>query len=529
MYSKQIIEEIKSKIDIVELISRYVSLQKVGNNYRGLCPFHTETTPSFYVNPSFRTFHCFGCGASGDVFSFLEKIENISFSEALQKLAKEANVKIDVKTSTFQQLYYKFYSLVHQEYKNQLKISTIALDYLKNRGFSNEEILEYEFGFSPLNSSIPLKISQQLGIKILRKFGFTSKDLFEGRLIIPIKDEYGKTIAFGGRLLGEGQPKYLNSFDTDLFKKSKTLFLLDRAKEKIKNADFAIVCEGYFDALAFHRADLKNSIATLGTAFTKFHAYKLKKLTQNVVLSFDTDKAGIKATLQSIKILLTMDFNVMVANKSSKKDPDEIFKSSGKDGLYNFIKESIPAEKFIPIALSKNYNLENPNAISLFISEIRNWEIIFEKFPKKLEIFKDKVKEISGSNIFTRRIIQKNSNLPTLDDMIIYLIINYPDIELDLNPKILSKRLQEILKYLKNFSFENMSKDLQEYVKDVLKKMENVEITEEFIKNIKKQIKRKNIEKRIEEIDQYIKNASDDEKRILLQTRIELIRKLKNI
>lgn len=362
----------------------------------------------------------------------------------------------------------------------------------------------------------------------MKKFGFSTKDLFEGRLIIPIKDENGRIIAFGGRLLGEGQPKYLNSFETDFFKKSKTLFLLDRAKDQIKIADFAIICEGYFDALAFHRADITNAVATLGTAFTKFHAFKLKKITSNVVLSFDTDAAGLKAALQSIKILVLMGFNVMVANKSAEKDPDEIYRTNGKEGLYNFIKEAIPAEKFIPIALSKKYNFENPNAIQLFLKEIKNWENLFKNFPKRLEIFQSVVKEISGSSLSTTKIVKK-SNF-SLDDVIIYILINYPEIDLEIDPKILNNRSLEILKHLKNFSFENLSKKLQEYIKEVLEKMKHVEINEEYIEEIKKKIQEKSLEKRLEEIDEYIKNSKDpSEKRLLLNTRIELVRKLKNI
>lgn len=531
---KDTIEEIKSKIDIVELISRYVSLQKVGNSYRGLCPFHTETTPSFYVNPSFKTYHCFGCGASGDVIKFVQEIEGIPFMEALKKLADEAGVKIEYSSSnSFQQLYFNFYKELHKEYIEKLFDEKIALDYLFSRGFNEEEIKEYEFGFSPINSKIPQKIAQKLDIKSLKKFGFSTHDQFEGRLIIPIKNEYSNVIAFGGRLLGEGQPKYLNSYETDFFKKSKTLFLLDIAKDKIKTADFAIICEGYFDAIAFHRADFKNAVATLGTAFTKFHAFSIKKLTQNVILAFDTDSAGVKAALQSIKILISMQFNVMVAGKTKEKDPDEIYKTQGSSGLYSFLKEAIPAEEFIPYVLSKNYDLNNSNAIPLYTREIKNWEKTFENFPEKLQTFRKTAEKISKTSITVSVPKPKQkTNLPTLDEMVIYLLLNNPQVDIEINPKIFNELTQEFiksLKNLKNFSFEKLSKDLQKYIENILNKMEKFEINEDYINTVKKKIEEKTLEKRIEEIDKYLNSATEEEKRVLLQTRMELVRKLKKL
>lgn len=470
------------------------------------------------------------------MIKFVQEIEGISFSEALKKLATEVGITLNFSSSGVQQLYYDFYKELHNEYVSHLHKNKIAINYLVSRGFTKHEIDTFEFGFSPINSKIPQQIAQKLNIRYLKKFGFLpNNDSFEGRLIIPIKDEYGRVIAFGGRLLGEGQPKYLNSYETDYFKKSKTLFLFDLAKEKIKSTDFAIICEGYFDAIAFHRATLNNAVATLGTAFTKFHAYKLKKLTQNVVLAFDTDSAGIKATLQSIKILITLGFNVMVASKSKEKDPDEIFKIEGQKGLFEFLKTAIPAEEFIPIAISKKYDLTNPNAISLYTNEIKQWEEVFEKNPSKLEKFKEMTSKISGNidNKFRKPkyTIQK-TGLPSLDEMIIYLFLNKPDIDIEINPKILNKYSQEFFNELrkgKNFSFENLSKDVQEYIANIFKKMEKFEIDEEYISTIKKKIKEKTIERRIKEIDNYLKQANNDEKNILLKTRMELVRELKKL
>lgn len=537
MLSKKIIEEIKSKVDIVDVISRYVSLQKVGNNYRALCPFHTETTPSFYVNPSFKTYHCFGCGASGDVIKFVQEIEGISFIEALKRLAKEANVKLELDdSSNFHSLYLRFYSQLHEEYKKNL--NDFVISYLKNRGFEEEEIEKYEFGFSPIDSDIPYKLAKKLNINSLRKLGFPhGRDPFSGRLIIPIKDEYGRVIAFGARILGEGQPKYINSYETEFFKKSSTLFLFDISKDKIKNADFAIVCEGYFDAISYHRAGLTNAVATLGTAFTKYHARKIRKLTQNIVLSFDMDSAGIKATMQSLKILLTMDFNVMVVVFEDGKDPDEILKTKGKTGLLNIVQSAIPAEVFVPKALAKKYDLKNSNAANMYINELKEWSEIFKAVPQRNENFKNAVKEILGYDIDfakSKYFITKGATmLPTLEDMLVYLYLNFPEqfYRLDVDVNLLNFEAQKFFSFVndENFSFEKLSKEMEDYIKMILKKMENTEIDETFIETIEKKLLERKLENRIKEIDSYLKDATDEEKKVLLQTRIELVRELKKL
>ncbi|MBO8161195.1 MAG: DNA primase [Thermosipho sp. (in: Bacteria)] len=537
MLSKKVIDEIKSKVDIVDVISRYVSLQKVGNNYRALCPFHTETTPSFYVNPSFKTYHCFGCGASGDVIRFLQEIEGISFIEALRRLAKEAGVKIELDgSSSFLTLYLKFYSLLSEEYEKHLDEQ--AISYLKDRGFSDDEIKKFGFGFSPIDSDLPYKIARELKINNLRKLGFShGKDPFSGRIIIPIRDEFGRVIAFGGRILGEGQPKYINSYETEFFKKSATLFLFDFAKEKIKSADFAVICEGYFDAMAFHRAGVTNAVATLGTAFTKYHARKLRKLTQNVVLSFDMDNAGIKAALLSLKILLTMDFNVMVVTYEDDKDPDEILKTKGSSALLNVLQSAIPAEVFVPKALSKRYDLNNSNAANMYINELKNWNEIFKTVPQREENFRNTIKEILGSDFsFTKSSfykVESSTKLPTLEDMLVYLYMNFPERfeMLDFDVTLLTGHARKFFEDVKgkNFSFDNLSKELTEYIENVFKKMGNTEIDEVYIETIEKKLLERSLEKRIKEIDGYLSKASDEEKKVLLQTRIELVRQLKNL
>ncbi|QTA37153.1 DNA primase [Thermosipho ferrireducens] len=541
MISRELIEKIKSRVDIVDVVSRYVSLQKVGNNYRALCPFHTETTPSFYVNPSFKSYHCFGCGASGDVINFLKEIEGISFIDALKRLAQEAGIDITPgEKNTFRELYLRFYKELHEMYMKSL--NDAAISYLLNRGLSLEDIKKYEFGYSPINAEFPGKVAKKLKIKALKQLGFVGfKDPFAGRVIIPIKDEQGNVIAFGGRILGDGQPKYLNSFETQFFKKSATFFMFDRAKEYIKSSDFAIICEGYFDAIAFHRAELTNSIATLGTAFTKYHAYKLKKLTTNVVLSFDMDDAGIKAALNSIKVMLSMGFNIVVMQYEKQKDPDEILQKFGKEYLVELVKKAIPVEQFIPVVLSKKYDLSNTSAVNLYLKEVELWSNIFSKFPKRYEKFKEIVGQLAGIKnlnfkVKKRSFVQKAKTFPTLEDILIFLYFNLPFAvkKLNVDVNILDEKAKEFFNCVKsfeeeNFSISNLSKDLAEYVKEALERTRNLQADDALLKSVEKKLTIRKVEMRIKEIDEFLKTASPTEKKVLLKARMDLVRNLKNM
>ncbi|HOJ94476.1 MAG TPA: DNA primase, partial [Fervidobacterium nodosum] len=400
MIPKDIIEKIKEKNDIVEVISEYVNLQKVGSNYRGLCPFHLETSPSFYVSPTKNIYHCFGCGASGDVIKFVQQIENISYTEAIKKLGERVGITVNfTEEDETRSLYYSFYKQLHQEYIAVLGKSPNIVDYLKKRGFNEREISLYEFGFSPSNSQLPQKVAQRLQIskEMLEKFGFGHSDPFSGRVIIPIKDDYGRVIAFGGRVVGDGVPKYLNSQDTLMFKKTSTLFMLDSAKEYIKEIDYVIICEGYFDVLAFHRAGIKNAVATLGTALTKSHIYKLKKYTNNVILAFDSDSAGIKATLRNIETLLSEKFNVVVANFSKGKDADEVYFKFGSNGLLEALDNSESSEIFVVNVLSREYDLSNPNGVNTFLRNLAKWKNVFEFNPTALDNFYKRIASLLNS------------------------------------------------------------------------------------------------------------------------------------
>ena len=346
------LDEFKSKCDIAKVVSHYVSLEKVGSNYRGLCPFHEEKTPSFYVNPDKGFFHCFGCGAGGDVIEFVKKIENISFIEAVQRVAELCG--IDPPLMSKDTFYLKYTSLMEKiaaNYKSALLSvrGKKAWQYLsKERGLSKEEVEKFTLGYAPIDSDIvrrsakELKIDENTLIKIgllIRGKNGRLREFFRNRITFPVRNSSGRVVAFGGRALNDEEPKYLNSAENKYFSKSKILYLFNR--NKIKDAGFSIVCEGYMDAIAFHRNGFENACALLGTGLTKFHVEILKGVTRNILLVLDSDNAGINAMKRAAKILASEDLNVKVLTFEDSKDPDEFFSKHGKDGFREILKKAV--------------------------------------------------------------------------------------------------------------------------------------------------------------------------------------------
>lgn len=345
------LEDFKSKCDIAKVVSHYVSLEKVGSNYRGLCPFHEEKTPSFYVNVDKGFFHCFGCGASGDVIEFVKRIENISFVEAVQKVAELCGVEPPLMSKdTF---YLKYVSLMELIASNYAKVlfsvrGDEALKYLiKVRGLSKDEIKKFSLGYAPINSDVVRKSAKELKIdeNTLIKNGLLIRtksgrliEFFRNRVIFPVKNSSGRIIAFGGRSMGDDEPKYLNSSENKYFSKSKVLYLFN--KKKVRDAGFAIICEGYMDAIAFHKNGFENACALLGTGLTKNHVDMLKSVTNNFLFVLDSDKAGVNAMKRASKILATEEINVKVLLFDDAKDPDEFFSKHSKDDFIRVLKNA---------------------------------------------------------------------------------------------------------------------------------------------------------------------------------------------
>jgi DNA primase len=355
MNSEKLIEEIKSRIDIVNFISDYVSLKKSGQNYKGLCPFHSEKTPSFMVSQPKQIFHCFGCNAGGDMVSFLMKHENLSFSEALRYIAKKAGIRIEDfgPDKDFSVKREKILQVNEEAVKFFIKNLTASkgpIDYLKKRGVSEESLKSFSIGYAA---------DQWDALYVhLRKAGYTdsfilnarlgiadgkgSRDFFRKRIIFPISNFKNDVVAFGGRVMDNSLPKYLNSPETDVFKKSETLFAINLARDEIRKKGHAIIVEGYLDAIICHQYGFKNTIAPLGTALTSKHLQKLKLLTDKVILVFDSDAAGIAAARRSLAILCESDFKAKVLLLPESEDPDSFLRKNGE----------LPFQKMIADALS---------------------------------------------------------------------------------------------------------------------------------------------------------------------------------
>ncbi len=348
------LEDFKAQCDIVKVVSHYVVLEKAGSSYKGLCPFHDEKTPSFYVNPAKGFFHCFGCGASGDVIEFVKKIENISFPEAVQKVAEMCNVDSPLiySDSEFSK-YTQFMEKLVNSYAEVLFSSRgkEALSYLtEGRKLDVETLKKFEIGYAPKNSNVVTSVATKADFDIanLLNYGLVSRnangsiyEFFRDRIIFPIKNNSGKIVALGGRVLGDGEPKYINSSENKYFSKSSTLYLFDRAKIHIKENDFTIICEGYMDAIAFHRNGFENACAVLGVGLTEKHLENIRSLTKNLLLVLDSDKAGLNAMGKLSKTLSKYDLNVKVLTFTDAKDPDEYFRIHDKKEFKNFLLSAV--------------------------------------------------------------------------------------------------------------------------------------------------------------------------------------------
>jgi len=347
----EIVDRVRSATDIVDLVSEYVSLKKSGANYLGLCPFHNEKTPSFTVSPSKQIFHCFGCGAGGDAVGFLIRHDNYTFPEAVRRLADRAGIEIpEAERRTGGRADVEPLVSANEKaaefFAANLKGSPEAAKarkYLEGRGFDLGLAAEYGLGYGLPEwdgalkqldrAGITAQTAEKAGLVLRKSSGRGHYDRFRDRLMFTIRDIRGRVVGFGGRALDDSEPKYLNSPETPLFKKGETLYLADRAADYIRKRGFAIVTEGYFDAIACHRAGVKNAVATLGTALTPMHLRLIGRFAKNVLLVFDSDAAGIKAAERSLDVFLPTGMTAKVALLPPGDDPDSLFAREGAKGL----------------------------------------------------------------------------------------------------------------------------------------------------------------------------------------------------
>ncbi len=352
------IQEIRSRIDVVGLIGRYVELKKAGRNWKGLCPFHGEKTPSFNVNPDRQIFHCFGCQEGGDVITFLMKHDGLSFPEAVRTLAAECGVEIEESAGAARERGVTEQLFSANQIAQDLYLEALAgdegrmaRDYLKGRGFDEDTVARYGIGFAPDRwdavagrldrHDLGGKIGEQAGLIARRQKGQGYYDRLRGRVTFPIHDVRGRVVGFGGRALADGQePKYLNTPETPVFRKRETFYGFPDALAELRRAGRAIVCEGYFDRIALSRAGLGEALATCGTALTAEHAVQLKRRTAEVVLLFDGDAAGRQAMERSLEVLLPQGLRVRAAALAPGEDPDSFLVARGPEALRDLVDAS---------------------------------------------------------------------------------------------------------------------------------------------------------------------------------------------
>ncbi len=368
MIEKESIEQLKNVIDIVDVIGNYIELKKSGANYKALCPFHDEDTPSFVVSPSKQIFHCFGCGAGGDAIKFVMEYEKLSYPEAIEKLASIYNftlrfTKAQERTSGL----YKALEVINEHYKKNLDLYPKAREYLKQRGVFDSSIEKFELGFAKDSSSqitylkqhfIPLQ--EAIDVGILAKDGEKIYARMIERITFPIYNPNGKLIGFGGRTITDHPAKYLNSPQTKLFNKSKTLYGYHLAKEHIYKTKRMIVCEGYLDVIMLHQAGFHTAVATLGTALTSGHLPLLNRGEPKIVLAYDGDKAGVAAALKAAKLLSSHDLEGGVVLFPSGLDPADMVKNGETKELERLFSHPKPLIEFVLEAIVKSYDIKNP-------------------------------------------------------------------------------------------------------------------------------------------------------------------------
>ena len=397
IYSSEVIEEVVSRNDIVDVISGYIKLKKSGSSYVGLCPFHNEKSPSFSVSGTKQMYHCFGCGVGGNVITFVMEYENYTFPEAVKMLADRAGIALpvmeysgedrrerDIKTKLLE-----INKIAATFYYHQLKspAGQSGLDYLKKRQLSDKTINTFGLGYAPQLTGDLYRMLKEKGYddELLKESGLFTyekgiREKFWNRVIFPIMDINNKVIGFGGRVMGDGKPKYLNSPETKLFDKSKNLYGLNVARSSRKNN--LIICEGYMDVISMHQAGFNQAVASLGTALTPGHARLMKRYTDNVLITYDSDEAGVKAALRAIPILKEAGLSTKVINMRPYKDPDEFIKALGTEAFQERIDKAEKSFMYEIGIIEKNYNRSDPESETAFEREVANKLV---QFSEKLE------------------------------------------------------------------------------------------------------------------------------------------------
>ncbi len=416
-YSDEIIDDVRQSNDIVDVISQYVRLKRSGRNYFGLCPFHNEKSPSFSVSPEKQIFHCFGCGVGGNVFTFLTKIEGINFVEAVQQLAERANIQlptlennVDSAKEALKAKVYKVNEFTAKYYHENLyrPESKMAQEYIKKRKLSNETLKSFQIGFSGKFDELYQELKKQgFEDREILESGLVNKnergqfiDRYRNRLMFPICDVRGRVIAFGGRVLDDSKPKYINSPENVVYSKGRHLYGLNVAKKyDIKKR--LLIVEGYMDVISLHQRDIHNVVASLGTALTQQQGYLLRNNTEQIILSYDSDEAGQTAKVRAMEILQNMGCDIRVLQMEGAKDPDEYVIKYGNARFQNLVDKAISVIEFKVKILRQSLNLESTNDKIKFLNEIAKLiakidnsmerEVYIEKIAKEYDVSKEAI------------------------------------------------------------------------------------------------------------------------------------------
>ena len=583
-YSDEIIEEVRQANDIVEVISQYVHLRRSGRNFFGLCPFHNEKSPSFSVSPDKQIFHCFGCGVGGNAITFISKIEGLGFKEAVETLAERANIvlpsisnNIDNQKEELKSKVYKVNSFTAEYYHKKLyqKESKIAQEYIKKRKLNNETLESFKIGFSGNFDEL---------YQALRKEGFKDEEILESglvnknekgkyidryrnRLMIPIQDERGRVIAFGGRVLDDSKPKYINSPENIVYSKGRHLFGLNIAKKG--DTKKLLIVEGYMDAISLHQRGITNVVAALGTALTPNQGWLLRKNAEQVILGFDSDGAGQVAIMRAMEVMQNMGCDIRVLQMDGAKDPDEFILKYGTARFQKTLDDAISLIEFKVKVLKQNLNLDNAsdkikflNEIAKLISKINNTmeqEIYIEKISKGYNISKEaiygQVNKLQYVNNQSKKTLEKSKPVVThrekdekekvseeikkRENTIISILINNPEMYTqikqnikveefkdEINKKLLKEIYDELEKEESNLSLvldhlEN--ENMQNHLTEIMAEDYGIVDNQKAVDDIMKLYKRDRLEQKRDEILTNEKQETDLDKKKELRKELNQI------
>ncbi len=424
------IEEIKSRCNIVDVISSVVPLKRAGTNYKGICPFHNEKTPSFIVSEQKQIFTCFGCGATGDVIEFTKRYHNISFQEAVEKLAQQYGIEI---TNLYDQKgpdkepFYAINKLAAKYFFDAIKKpNNDGFKYMTRRKFTPETITKFGIGWADSDWQSLYDYLKKNGVtdEQMLEISLASKsdkgkvyDKFRNRVIFPIINTRGKVIGFGGRIVGEGDPKYLNSTESLVFQKKYNLFGLNLSRQEIQQEGYAIVVEGYMDVAALYQEGIKNVVASCGTALTEQQAKLLKRYTDKVILCYDADAAGVSAALRGIDILRDAGLEVRVLHVDDGKDPDEFVKKHGPDAFRKLIKEKAVADiDYKVMLIRKKYDINDTTQGVKFLKAVAS--VLGKLSPVEADLYIKKIaKDVGISEGALRREIEGGSKISQISSL----------------------------------------------------------------------------------------------------------------